>query len=357
MGGSVEKLRLVLPSSGEAMKLPEDAEQLWQLFLLDKADLTRENYSSDLRCFARFLGCSDVGEAIETFLRCTPPEAHKTIIAYQGHLQNVRFYRREDDPETAKPIQIGYAAATINRRIYAIRAVVDLANICGLVPWKLQLKLRRPKTVQNVTGCGPEGYAALLATVDQAVDTAREEEDDRSLEVALRDRVLLRLLHDSGLRRKETVGIEWPLGVILDDKPRVFILGKGRRRQEWRPISSPCAEAIKSYLSVRGTQRGFLLVSTHPSHKGRKLNVSTVNRRVTYWSKRAQAPVTPHGLRHTATTSVLDLVEGDFREATQWSRHENPESLRDYDDARRDDARRLTEAISDPTGARPHQEE
>ena len=74
-----------------------------------------------------------------------------------------------------------------------------------------------------------------------------------------------------------------------------------------------------------------------------------------YWSKRAESPVTPHGLRHTAATTVLDQVNGDFRIASQWSRHENPESLRAYDDARRDDARRLTEAISDPSTAEPHE--
>jgi integrase/recombinase XerC len=353
---SLEKYRVVLPSSGssEAFQLPEDAGQLWDLFLLDKAELTRENYTTDLRCFARFLKCETVSDAVKYLLRSTAPEAPAGMLSYQAYLGAVQFFRKGDDPDTATPVQVGYAPATVNRRLYAIRAVIDLANMCGLVQWKLQLKLRRPET-QDMRGCGPEGYGLILATLDLAVDAARDAEDDRALELALRDRVLLRLLHDSGLRRKETTGIEWPLGVILDSKPRVLILGKGRSRQEWRPISTPCAEAVRQYIEVRGKQNGYLLVSTHPSNLGGRLNVSTVNRRVTYWSELAESPVTPHGLRHTATTSVLDLVSGDFRVASLWSRHQANEGLRPYDDARRDEPRQLTEAISDPSKAQPHE--
>jgi len=356
MGGPLDKLRVVLPSSGagDAFQLPEDAQQLWELFLLDKAELTRENYASDLRCFARFLGCETPGEALNTLLRAAAPEAHKAMVSYQAYLGKVRFFRKGDDPETAKPVQTGYAPATINRRIYAIRAVIELANICGLVQWKLQLKLRRAET-SDVRGCGPEGYGSILAAIDLAIEKARESDNDRSLELALRDRVLMRLLHDTGLRRAEAVGVEWPLGVILDAKPRVLILGKGRTRQEWRPISSPCAVAIQRYVQQRGKQPGYLLVSTHPSNRGGQLDLSAVNRRVTHWSAKAESPVTPHGLRHTATTSVLDLVDGDFREATLWSRHLSMEGLRPYDDARRDEARALTEAISDPSKAKPHE--
>lgn len=352
----LDKYRVLIPATQkDAFALPEDAEQLWRLFLADKAELTRESYSHDLESFARFAGCSSSREALSKLLACTAPEAHKTIIAYQAHLGAVRFFRAGDDPETADPFQVGYAPSTINRRIYALRAVVDLANICGIVTWKIQLKMRKARPTRDVRGCGPAGYQSILLALDEAVRQAGEDGDQRSLELALRDRVLVRLLHDSGLRRKEAVGIEWPLGVILDQRPRVMILGKGRRRQEWRPISTICAKTIHDYLEVRGMRRGYLIVSTHPAHRGQRIDLSTVNRRVSYWAELAQARVTPHGLRHTAATTVLDEVRGDFRRAAQWSRHESPESLRAYDDARRDDARALTEKISNPSTSQAHE--
>ena len=81
---------------------------------------------------------------------------------------------------------------------------------------------------------------------------------------------------------------------------------------------------------------------------------STVNRRARHWATVAGVDFTPHGLRHTAITTVLDAVDGDLRLAARWSRHLSLASLRPYDDRRRNDDRRLTELIADPSVAEPH---
>ena len=44
----------------------------------------------------------------------------------------------------------------------------------------------------------------------------------------------------------------------------------------------------------------------------------------------------PHGLRHTAITTVLDRNGGNVREGARFSRHKNLDTLGKYDDNRRD---------------------
>lgn len=344
----------VAPPVGEPFCAPRDADELWRLFLADKVENTRVNHEGDLRCFASFVGASTIEEALKRFLRCDAAEANKTILAYQAWLYQVCLYKRGDDPETSDPVQIGYAPATVNRRIYALRAVAELANATGLITWQVKVKLRSPEPTRDTRGCGTQGYLAIVDALERAVAEARQAPSSRDLVLALRDRALIRLLHDGGLRRKEAVGIEWPGGVRLETF-EVKVLGKGRKRPVWQPIGQLCATAIGEYLPVRGQTRGPLLCSTHPAHRGRGLALSTVNRRVAYWAARAQQRVTPHGLRHTAATRALDLTQGNYRLVASWSRHRNPQSLRPYDDRRREFARDLVDAIADPDKSLPDQ--
>ena len=322
----------------------EDGDDLWALFLLDKADLTRENYERDLKAFAEFLGLDSVAEAVNHLVHSTGPQAHTMIVRYLGFLTSVPV-------EHKGRVQEGYAPKTIHRRIYALRSVIELGRTAGVIQWKLgRIKLPTPEPVRSTRGPGPDGYAAVLAALEHAVTQARR---DRDRELALRDRVLIRLLHDSGLRRAEVVSIEFPRGVRLSDEPSVQVLGKGRRRHQWVPISAPCVEAIRAYLTVRGQRAGYLVRATGGDGRS-KLDRSTVNRRARHWARIAGVDFTPHGLRHTAITSVLDEVKGDLRRAARWSRHQSVESLRPYDDKRRQDDRQLTEFLADPGSAEPH---
>lgn len=338
---------LVLPpvSGPSAYQKVERGDELWTLWLANKAELTRRNYQQDLRSFAAFVGADSVPEAITRLVSCDSPTAHTVALRYQAYLRETPI---QHGGETRK----GYAPATICRRIHALRSVVNLARELQIIDWSLdQIKLPTPEPVRSTRGPGPEGYAAVLAAIDEAAESSK----GRNHLIALRDRVMMRLLHDSGLRRFEVVGIEYPRGVRLDKEPSVLVLGKGKRRHQWVPISAPCVEALKSYLDVRGHRAGFLIKGTG-RHSSSRMDRSTVNRRAGYWAEVAGVDFTPHGLRHTAITTVLDAVDGDFRLAKRWSRHLSVASLRPYDDRRRNDDRRLTELISDPARAEPHQE-
>jgi integrase/recombinase XerC len=51
---------------------------------------------------------------------------------------------------------------------------------------------------------------------------------------------------------------------------------------------------------------------------------------------KAGLTVRPHGLRHLAITSALDLTKGDVRAVQKFSRHRDMRVLNTYDDNRRD---------------------
>ena len=52
--------------------------------------------------------------------------------------------------------------------------------------------------------------------------------------------------------------------------------------------------------------------------------------------RRPGLPSGPHGFRHLAITSALDLTKGDVRAAQKFSRHKDVRVLNTYDDNRQD---------------------
>lgn len=320
----------------------EAAEEAWRHYVADKAELTRQNYERDLRAFAEFVGQPDAMSALAFWFRQGPAGGNKVIHGYKAHLLDVRL-------ESGRP----YAPATIRRRIYALKAVLRQARIYQIVTWDVDIMLPDPEPQRQTRGPGPDGYAAVLEALDRGIEAARADGDDQKLEIALRDRVMIRLLHDSGLRRTETTGIEWPVGVRLGREPSVLVLGKGKRRHDWLAISTRCRDQIEEYVAVRGKRPGYLLCAVGRKSK-KRLNKSTVNRRVNHWAEVAGVHFTPHGLRHTATTTALDQERGDKRVVRRWSRHRAEASLDAYDDRRRQDDRRIAEILSDPGTAEPH---
>lgn len=334
------------PRLADDLSPSERAAELLKWFFADKSALTQKNYERDLQAFAAWLGASSIRDAICQLTENSSGYAHSLVFAYQGHMLNVRIGEGENR-------QIGYAPNTIYRRLVVLKSVLLRARKIGIIDWELDVKLKKPKVVRDTAGPGPEVYAQVLASVEDAIARATAADDARALQIALRDRVLLRLLHDSGLRRAEAVSIEWPLGVRLEQQPSVQVLGKGDRRHQWVPISRACAAQIAAYLDARGRQAGYLLCGTG-AHSTARMAPSTVNRRIAHWAKVAGVPFTPHGLRHTAVTSALNAEKGDKRVVKQWSRHQAESSLDAYDDRRRGDNRRITEALSDPSKAEPH---
>ena len=62
-------------------------------------------------------------------------------------------------------------------------------------------------------------------------------------------------------------------------------------------------------------------------------------------------PARPHGLRHAATTRLLDLTGGDVRRVRRFARHAKLDTVAIYDDARQDFGGQLAELLGDDGSA------
>ncbi|MGY4912209.1 tyrosine recombinase XerC [Micromonospora aurantiaca (nom. illeg.)] len=124
--------------------------------------------------------------------------------------------------------------------------------------------------------------------------------------VLLRDRLLLELLYGTGVRISEACG----LNVTDVDQARrvVRVLGKGGRERSV-PYGVPAQRALDAWLRdgrpallTPGSGRALLLGA-----RGGRLNPTTARRIVSGWAGAAGVPrVTPHGLRHSAATHLLE---------------------------------------------------
>jgi len=215
------------------------------------------------------------------------------------------------------------AAATVNRRLAAVRSLVRLARTLGMVPWTLEVPSVKAEAYRDTAGPGTAAVRRILADL-QAQDGPK----------AARDLALVRLLFDLGLRRGEVVSID---RVDLDlDRGVVHVLGKGRTAREPVSLPAPTREALVAWLAHRGDEDGPLFASFDRRTGGGRLTGTSLYRVVRAAGRRAGVEVRPHGLRHAAITAALDLTGGDVRKVQRFSRHRDLRVLNRYDDNRAD---------------------
>jgi integrase/recombinase XerC len=122
---------------------------------------------------------------------------------------------------------------------------------------------------------------------------------------SLRDRALLETLYSTGARVSELVALD--LGDVHESEGLVRLQGKGRK-ERIVPIGELALEAIRRYrkslpaASVRLPSRALFC-----NHRGGRLTSRSVARIVARYSSRlAGGAVSPHTLRHSFATHLLD---------------------------------------------------
>ncbi|MBW4705410.1 tyrosine recombinase XerC [Micromonospora sp. RL09-050-HVF-A] len=122
----------------------------------------------------------------------------------------------------------------------------------------------------------------------------------------LRDRALLELLYATGARISEVCGLD---STDVDHDRRVVrVLGKGNRERTV-PYGLPAQRAVDRWLAVGrpalagpDSDRALFLGA-----RGGRLHPTMARRIVAGWARAAGLPPTsPHGLRHSAATHLLD---------------------------------------------------
>jgi integrase/recombinase XerC len=291
--------------------------QLWELFTARRSKTTIRNYTVDLQHFADWREAESIQTALRELWSMDVLDATTVVTRYVHELQSGKLGRR-------------YAGQTINHRIAAIRVITEMAKLFGLCSFELdKIKHVEAKRVRKTEGCGAEDFEKLLAHAKKAYSKASSEKEKMC---AARIWSLVTFMHDAGFRRFEALTIEYPKGVDLRKDARVLIRGKKRHDYEWFPINSRVVEALRAFLKHRGPTPGILYIG---ERLGRPLHPGRVNALLKQLAQDAGVDVTPHGLRHTAATTLLDQTNGNVRAVAEFLRHKGPGIVQAYDDARK----------------------
>ena len=137
-----------LPGTGDIMAA----------FLAGRNPRTLRAYASDLADFARFVHASEPSSAVELLLSGGAGRANALALAYKADLMGRKL-----------------AAATIARRLAALRSMVKLARRAharrvgsGRVPWTLEVEGPRSQPYRDTTGPGQDGWRKILAAATLA---------------------------------------------------------------------------------------------------------------------------------------------------------------------------------------------
>ena len=303
------------PSPAIAGEIPD----VVAAFLRTAKASTHRARAQDLADFARFAG---VGRAlaVEGLVAGGNGRANQVAYAYRCHLE-------------ARSL----APATVARRLATLRAVVALHRTWGRIAWDLDVPAPSVEAYRDTRGPGDDGWEAVrrLAAAEAEIASGHAR--------AIRDRAILLVAHDLGLRVAELAGLD--LAHVERDgrglPTAVWIQGKGRAQRERLSVPVGAAEALLAWIVRRGDDPGPLFHRLDGAGAGRgRLTTRSIERTVAAIGRRAgvDRPLRPHGLRHHAITRALDRTGGDVRRVQKFSRHRRLETLLLYDDRRRDDA-------------------
>jgi integrase/recombinase XerC len=134
-------------------RVGEPAEGLLAAFLAGRSECTRRAYRQDLDDFRRFLEVDKVSEAAHLLLSRGHGNANAVALAWRADLQ-----------------ERGLQSATINRRLAALRSLVQLARTLGIVPWTLEVKNARAESYRDTRGPGRRGVRLLLDELERRGD-------------------------------------------------------------------------------------------------------------------------------------------------------------------------------------------
>jgi integrase/recombinase XerC len=184
----------------------------------------------------------------------------------------------------------GLDPASIGRKLAALRSCSRFLVRRGVLERNHAREVRSPRQPKKLVSFLPTDEATQLVE-GRAIGGATRR----------RDLAILELLYASGLRVSELSGLDVS---ALDRADRVVrVLGKGRK-ERIVPFGEQAARALDAWLSLRGEQPGPLF--TNP--RGRRLSVRSVHTIVRRSARAAGITrrVSPHTLRHTFATHLLD---------------------------------------------------
>jgi site-specific recombinase XerD len=235
-----------------------------------------------------------------------------------------------DDLRLLEPTtERGYLAPILGFYEYVVaKNWLDL----NLTEMRYFVKRRQRKLPEKAQRFPKQHIEKLLAGLDALAGGPFK--NDREQLAVLRDRALLYLLADTGLRVSEACSlkrghIDWP-------EQELFVIGKGNKEARVR-ISERTLNYLRAYLAARKdldlsqplSPADLPLCARHDKRAGKKvlfLSPRSVQQIVDRWVSYFLGDlhlreITPHSFRHYFVTTVLRGTGGDIEVAKKLARH------------------------------------
>lgn len=221
-------------------------------------------------------------------------------------------------------VERGNGARTRNLRLTAIRSLFRYAA------------LRHPEhaaVIARVLSIPPKRFEKRSVTFLTAEEAkALIDAPDRTRWEGRRDRVMLTLAIQAGLRVSELIGLNCA-DIVLGTGAHVHCEGKGRKQRSV-PLTTPAQAVLTPWLAERAGRPQDPLFPTRP---GRRLSRDAIERRLTTHTSTAakQCPslngkrLHPHVLRHSCAMSLLQAGV-DTTVIALWLGHADVRSTQPY---------------------------
>ena len=236
---------------------------------------TLEAYSRDLSRFDEFLKSTNNGAPVD-----------------------VKSVSRDDIRRYIYHLHGRYAPATIHRHLSAIRRFFTYLRREEVVSENPARLVQTPKRSQKL----PEHLS-----VDEAFALVEQKASGIDPGDIIKVRALLELLYGTGARVSEIA--EANLGAFGPDLESIRLLGKGNKERVV-PVGEKARAAMEDYLQER-REAGDALPDNAPiflNKRGGRLSRQSMYKLVRDASRHADLfrDISPHGLRHTYATHLLD---------------------------------------------------
>ena len=233
-----------------------------------RADRTASAYVSDV---ARFVAWSEKAYGQEF----TPSMLNRSDL-------------RDYQVQCRKALKV--SAATWNRYLASIKVFVAYLGIADPTD-AIDRADGQKLAPQSLT---ESEYRRLRLAANEAVRTAKT---DAGLRQALRDRAVLTLLMEAGLREGEVVSLTGTSLQLGERKGRVLITAAKGNKDRVVPLDKDSVDAVRAYLNVSGAGSGRVFVGKF----GESLQERGIQKMVAKYGQVARIEhVHPHMLRHTA---------------------------------------------------------
>ncbi len=310
---------------GDDFCIDQDPQVIEQLLADTRSPNTKRAYEKDLKDFFLFIsGRLPDQELVLEFLHLEQRHAVAVVLKYKAHL--VHFKRLSE--------------ATVNRRLSAIKSLTAMGRKLGACNYTLEdVKGEYVESYRDTTGIPSTDFSKVLALVDRTTIKGK------------RDYAILRLLWDNALRRSEICNLD--VRDFNAQASTISILGKGKGTQKTViDLHRKTVEAIADWIIASkrsGKLRQPLFIAIAYNGNGKRLSGEAIRRLVSSLCKQVgiTKQMSPHRIRHSSITTVLDKNNGNYRATQKFSRHAKADTVIKYDDNRQKLQKQMTDILAD----------